>query len=114
QGQSAHTDSLKAEIQYRLQEQAFNEAKLAMDSARLNLAVILFPTINMNFSVVDDLDSAQALPPFAEVQTMAEKANPDLRAAMETAKQADFDVTAAKTAFLPTLTVELDYGMEAN
>jgi len=114
QGQSAHTDTLKAEIQYRLQEQAFNEAKLAMDSARLNLAVILFPTINMNFSVVDDLDSAQALPPFAEVQTMAEKANPDLRAAMETAKQADFDVTAAKTAFLPTLTVELDYGMEAN
>jgi len=114
QGQSAHTDSLKAEIQYRLQEQAFNEAKLAMDSARLNLAVILFPTINMNFSLVDDLDSAQAVPPFSEVQTMAEKANPNLRVAMETAKQAAFDVTTAKTAFLPTLTVELDYGMEAN
>ena len=114
QGQSAHTDSLKAEIQYRLQEQAFDEAKLAMESARLNLAVILFPTFNENFSVVDDLDSAQALAPFAEVQTMAEKANPDLRVALETAQEAELDVSAAKNAFLPTLSIDTDYGIEAN
>jgi outer membrane protein TolC len=114
QGQSPHTDSLKAEIQYRLQEQAFDEAKLAMESARLNLAVMLFPALNENFSVVDDLDSAQALPPFAEVQTMAEKSNPDLRAAIETQREANFDVTAAKTAFFPTLSIDGDYGIEAN
>lgn len=114
QGQSPHTDSLKAEIQYRLQEQAFDEAKLAMEGARLNLAVLLFPTFNENFSVVDDLDSAQALPPFAEVQTMAEKTNPDIRAAIQAERAASFDVTAAKTAFFPTLTVDGDYGIEAN
>jgi outer membrane protein TolC len=114
EGQSAHSDAIKAEIQYRLQEQAFDEARLTMEDARLSLAVLLFPTLNENFSVVDDLDSAQALPPFAEVQTMAEKENPDLRVAIETARQSDLDVTAAKTAFLPTLTVETDYGIEAN
>jgi outer membrane protein TolC len=114
EGQSAHSDAIKAEIQYRLQIQAFDEAKLTMEDARLSLAVLLFPSLNENFSVVDDLDSAQALPPFAEVQAMAEKENPDLRVAIETVRQSDLDVTGAKTAFLPTLTVETDYGMEAN
>lgn len=114
QGQSPHSDTLKAEIQYRIQKQAFDEARLAMEDARLDLAVTVFPTLNENFSVVDDLDSAQPLPPFPEVQAMAEKDNPDLRAAIQTAREADLDVTAAKTAFLPTLTVETDYGIEAN
>src|ERR1700730_7812237 len=74
----------------------------------------MFPTLNKNFSVVDDVDSAQALPPFSEVQAMAEKENPDLRVAVETLRASDLDVTAAKTAFLPTLTIEADYGIEAN
>jgi outer membrane protein len=114
QGQSPHSDTLKAEIQERLQAQAFDEARLGMEDARLNLAVMLFPTFDENFTAVDDLDTAQALPAFPEVQAMAEKENPDLRVAIETARQADLDVTAAKTAFLPTLTVETDYGIEAN
>jgi outer membrane protein TolC len=114
QGQSAHSDSVKGEIQYRLQQQAFDEAKLAMEDARLSLAVMLFPALNENFSVVDNLDSAQALPPFGEVQAMAEKENPDMRAALETQRQAELDVTAAKTAFFPTLVVDTDYGIEAN
>jgi outer membrane protein TolC len=114
QGQSPHSDTLKAEIQYRIQKQAFDEARLAMEDARLDLAVTIFPTLNENFSVVDDLDSAQPLPPFPEVQAMAEKDNPNLRAAIQTAREADLDVTSAKTAFLPTLSLETDYGIEAN
>ena len=45
---------------------------------------------------------------------MAEKQNPDLRVALETVQEADLDVKLAKTAFLPTLTVDTDYGIEAN
>jgi outer membrane protein TolC len=114
QGQAPHSDELKAEIQYRIQKQAFDEARFVMEDMRLALAVILFPDFNENFTVVDDLDSSPALPAFPEVQAMAEKQNPDLRAAMETARQADLDVKLAKTAFLPTLTVDTDYGIEAN
>jgi outer membrane protein TolC len=114
EGQGPHSDSLKAEVQYRIQQQAFDEAKLAMEDARLTLAVLLFPTFNENFSVVDDLDSAQALPAFPEIQAMAVKENPDLRVAIEAARESEFDVTAAKTAFLPTLTIDADYGIEAN
>jgi outer membrane protein len=114
QGQAPHSDAVKAEIQYRIQKQAFDEARFAMEDTRLGLAVILFPDFNENFTVVDDLDSAPALPPFPEIQGMAEKQNPDLRVALETAREADLDVKLAKTAFLPTLTVDTDYGIEAN
>jgi outer membrane protein TolC len=113
-GQAAHADVIKAEIQYRQQEQSFEESKLAMDNARLDLAVLLFPTLNENFTIVDDLESSAALPPFTEVQSMAAKENPTLRVALESARQADVDVFAAKAAFLPTLTLDVDYGIEAN
>src|SRR5579862_9405855 len=114
QGQAPHSDALKAEIQYRIQKQAFDEARFSMEDTRLGLGVILFPDFNVNFTVVDDLDSAPALPAFPEVQEMAEKQNPDMRVAMETMREADLDVKLAKTAFLPTLTIETDYGIEAN
>jgi outer membrane protein TolC len=114
QGQSAHSDAIKAELQYRIQKQAFDESRFAMEDARLTLAVMLFPDFNENYTVVDDLDSAPALPPFPDIQALAEKQNPDLRAAMQTVSGSDLEVKAAKTAFLPTLTVETDYGIEAN
>ena len=39
-GQSPHSDVIKAEIQYRLQQQTFDESKLAMEDARLTLGRI--------------------------------------------------------------------------
>lgn len=113
-GLAAHGDAVKAEIQFRQQEQAFDEAKLAMEDARLDLSVVLFPTLNENFSIVDDLDSPQPLPPFTEIQAMAGHENPDMRAATETLRAASLDVSAAKGAFLPSLSIETDYGIEAN
>jgi outer membrane protein TolC len=113
-GQAPHSDAIKAEIESQQQQQAFEEAGLAMENARLDLAVLLFPTLTENFSVVDDLDSPQPLPPFSEAETMAGKENPDLRVALETAREADLDVAAAKGAFLPSLSIDADYGIEAN
>jgi len=85
-----------------------------MENARLDLAVLLFPTLNENFTIVDDLESSAALPAFTEVQSMAAKENPALRVALESARQADAEVFAARAAFLPTLTLDVDYGIEAN
>jgi len=113
-GQTAHSDVVKAQIQAEQQQQTFDEAGLAMEDARLSLAVLLFPTLNENFSVVDDLGTAVSLPGFADIQGMAAKQNPFLRAAMETLQEADQDVAAAKGAFLPSFSVEMDYGIEAN
>ncbi|HKQ88673.1 MAG TPA: TolC family protein [Candidatus Acidoferrales bacterium] len=113
-GLVAHADVLKAQVQFEQQQQAFDQANLAMEDARLNLAVLLFPTLNENFTVVDDLDTPPALPGFSEMQDMAGKNNPDLHAAMEALREADVDVTSAKGAFLPSFSVEMDYGIEAN
>jgi outer membrane protein TolC len=113
-GQGAHNDVVKADIQYQHQRQAYQESLVAIDKARLNLAVLLSPDLNENFTVVDDLDSPQPLPPFADVREMALHQNPDLRAAEEAVSQAHVDVRIAKNALLPTLSVDLNYGIEAN
>jgi outer membrane protein TolC len=113
-GQVARADVIKAQIQYEQQKQVFREAQLAMENARLNLAVILFPGLNENFTVVDDLDSPRALPPFPDVQTMGERQNPDLRVATEALRQANLDVRAARNALLQTLALDVNYGIEAN
>jgi len=113
-GQTAHADVLRADIRFQQQRQAFDEANLAMENSRLDLAVMLFPILNENFSVVDDMDLTQTLPPFPELQSMAERENPDLRVASASVQAADQDVSAAKGSFLPSLTIDADYGIEAN
>lgn len=113
-GEVAHSDTVKSEIQYAAQDQAFRESKLAMDTARLDLAVLLFRDFDQNFGVVDDLNLAPALPVFTEVQTMAERENPDLQVANAALRAAQLDVKIAHQAYLPTLTADLAYGIEAN
>ena len=113
-GEVAHSDVVKFQLQYATTEQAFREAKLLMESTRLDLAVLLFRDFNENFSVVDDLHLAAALPSFAEVEVLAERENPNLRSANAALRAARLDVSIARQAFLPTLTVDFDYGIEAN
>lgn len=113
-GEAAHADVIKAQIQAAQQQQAFEEANLAMADARLNLAVLLFPTLDQNFTAVDDLDQAPPLPSFEEARALAAKANPDLRVAIDTLRESSLEVSAARNSFLPALTVDTDYGIESN
>ena len=113
-GQAAHADVVKAQIQEEQQQQALDEEVLGMEDARLRLAVLLFPALNENFTVVDDLGAAAEPPAFADVEAMAARENPEIRAATEVVREADQDVAAAKGAFLPSFNVEMDYGIEAN
>jgi outer membrane protein TolC len=114
EGQVAHSDVITFQIQFNQQEQAFAEANLTMDNARLNLAVLLFPDFEQNFNVVDDLDAAPSLPALGEVQKMAEANNPQIGAALAVLREARSDVSSARTAFLPSLSFDVDYGIEAN
>ena len=113
-GEVAHSDVVKAQIQFNFQDQALREAKLTMDTTRLDLAVLLYRDFNLNFNVVDDLDTPLPLPTMDEVTTMAEHENPDLRAANSALKAAKLDVALAKQGYLPSLTADFDYGIEAN
>ncbi|HYM23099.1 MAG TPA: TolC family protein, partial [Vicinamibacterales bacterium] len=113
-GQVARSDVIKADIQSRQQQQAFREATLAIDAARLALAVMLSPTLDENFTVVDDILGAPALPPFADVRAMAERDNPDVRAASEALRAAEQDTRVSRNAMYPSFVVDAVYGIEAN
>ena len=72
-GEVAHSDVIKAQIQANDQQRAVQDAKLSEQNARLTLAVLLFPNFFQDFSLVDDLAAAPALPPIGEVQQMAQE-----------------------------------------
>ena len=110
----AHSDVVKAQLLENLQQQSLQETKLGMENARLDLAVLLFRDFDQNFTIVDDLDAAPTLPPLPDVETMAGRQNPTLNVALETEHGARLDVTIARQAYLPTLTVDAVYGIEAN
>ena len=113
-GEVAHSDVVKSQLTYTAQDQALQEAKLAMESTRLDLAVLLFRDFNENFSIVDDLDVAPPLPPQADVEAMAGRQNPILAQAMEALRATDLDIKLARQAYLPTFSLDPVYGIEAN
>jgi outer membrane protein TolC len=113
-GEVAHSDVVKAQIQFNQQQRDLQEAQLAMDRTRLELAVLLFPDFNQNFMVVDDLQAPQPLPSFDEVQSMAGRQNPQLRAAVAALQAANQEVAAAWGGLLPNLTLDYFYGIDAN
>lgn len=113
-GEVAHSDVIKGQIQFQQKQRDLLEAQLAMDRSRAELAVLIFPDFNQNFSVVDDLQSPEPLPPFPEVQADAAKNNPDLRAALATVREASQEVAVAWNGFLPSLSFDYFYGIDAN
>jgi outer membrane protein TolC len=85
-----------------------------MNRSHLELAVLVFPDFNENFAIVDDLQTPEALPSFAEVQAAAANKNPQIRAAVATLQAAKQGVTSAWNGFLPSLSLDYFYGIDAN
>lgn len=112
-GEVAHADVIKADLQANERRRQLQEAQLAQLNARLDLAVLIFPDINDNFEVTDDLHAAIPMPTLAEVQQSAAKENPDVRAAQEAVKAAGYEVTAARAGYLPSLGLDYWYGIDA-
>jgi len=113
-GEVAHSDVIKAQIQTAQQQRDLQEAELEMNRSRLELAVLVFPDFNENFSVVDDLQMPEPLPSFPEVQAAAANKNPELRAALATVRQANQEVAVAWNGFLPSVSLDYFYGIDAN
>ncbi len=112
-GEVAHADVIKASIQARQQQRDLQEAQIAMERSRLDLAVILFADFNQNFTVVDDLQNPQPLPSLTEIAAAAQKNNPDLRAAVAAYQASRHEVTAAWGGLLPSLSLDYFYGIDA-
>ncbi|MBV9609760.1 MAG: TolC family protein, partial [Acidobacteria bacterium] len=113
-GEVAHSDVIKAQLQFNDRQRDLLEAQLNMRKARLDLAILLFPNFNQNFTVVDDLATQPPLPSRTEVQQLAAKNNPNLRAATAAFQVSAAEVGVAQAKFLPTLSLDYWYGIDAN
>lgn len=113
-GEVAHQDVIRFELQASQAQRDLDEAQLAMSEARLNLAVLLFPTFNQDFTIVDDLDTPPVLPSFKQTEAMAGNQNPEVAAALASYKSARVDVASARSDFLPSFSIDFDYGIQAN
>jgi outer membrane protein TolC len=113
-GEVARADVIKARIQSQQKDRDLQEAQLDMERSRLDLAVLLFQDFNQDFTVVDDLQTAEPLPSFAEIETTGTKNNPELRAALSAYQASKHEVSAAWGGLLPSLNVDFFYGIDSN
>ncbi len=113
-GEVAHSDVIKAQIQFQQQQRDLQEAELEMNRSRLELAVLVFTDFNQNFGVVDDLQTPEPLPSLPEAQAAAARQNPELRAALGVLQEARQEVGAAWSGFLPSIRLDYFYGIDAN
>ncbi len=113
-GEVAHSDVVKAQIQFQQVQREAREAELEMHRSRLELAVLVFPNFNQDFAIVDDLQTPEALPSLPEVRDAAAGKNPELRAALASLKAANQETLGAWNGFLPSLSLDYFYGIDAN
>jgi outer membrane protein TolC len=113
-GEVAHSDTVKARLQFVDRKRDRQEAQLALDKARIAFAVLLFPDYQTEYTVVDDLDTLAALPVYGEIQALAGKNSPDIRAAEAAVTQQDFELRSAKADRLPALSMDYYFGISAN
>ncbi len=113
-GEVAHADVIKAQLQLRQRLTDQNEAQTNIIKAKIALAVLIFPDLQTDFSVKDDLDQAELVPPLPEARAQAVASSPDVKAASLAVNQAGLDVTVAHYGYLPTVSLDFAYGLNAN
>ena len=112
-GEVAHADVIKAELQMQERRRQLQEAQLTLLKARLDLAVLIFPDFNDNYQTADDLHASVPLPPRDAFEAQAGQGNPEIRAAVETARASEHDVKAAWAGYLPNIGLDYFYGIDA-
>jgi outer membrane protein len=113
-GEAAHADVIKAELQTQQRQRDVSDARLAIEKARLALAVLVFPDFQQNFGVADDLEQLPPLESFEQIQQQAEAKSPELRIAQAGIQQEKADISAARAAYLPAPFFNYYFGIQAN
>lgn len=113
-GEAAHADVVKAQIQLEQRRIDLQNAQADQEKARIALGVLLFQDYGQPYTTADDLEAAVALPPLPEIQAMATRNNPDLRAAQAAITQQGYEIRATRAELYPTLSFDYFYGLNAN
>jgi outer membrane protein TolC len=113
-GEVAHADVVKAQIQVVQRQREAQEAELATLKSRLGLSVLVYPDYRDDIIVADDLQDVAPLPPLEMVKTAATGYSPDVKAAEASLQQETSDVSVARGAYLPSVSFDYFYGVNAN
>ena len=112
-GEVAHADTVRADLQIEQRQRELNDAKLAADRVRLDLGILLFSDPTTPYKLTSSLDELPKLPSFSEIEASSMNHNPDLKAAMESFHAARLGVTAARFAYAPDLSINYSYGIDS-
>jgi outer membrane protein TolC len=113
-GEAAHSDVIRAQMALPQLQRDLQDAQISVEKAKIALGVLIFPDFSAEFSVADDLDQPAMLPPMAEAQSQATASSPDLRVANASITEAGYDTQVARYGYLPSLGIDLFYGIDAN
>ncbi|MFZ0426481.1 MAG: TolC family protein [Acidobacteriota bacterium] len=113
-GEVAHADVLKAQLVAEQSQRDVLEAQLTAERAQIALAVLMFPDFRLGFNLVDDLASVPPLPAYAEIERAALETSPELQAAKAALRQEEYSVSAARSGYLPSLSLDYFFGINAN
>jgi outer membrane protein len=117
-GEVAHSDVLKAQLQFNDRKRDLDNSQTELMKARLELAVLILPSTSdfasREIKVADDLDEMPTLPDMDDVRRASAEKNPDLRAALAAVHASREEVTAARAAHLPSLALDYYYGIDAS
>ncbi|HTV04625.1 MAG TPA: TolC family protein [Acidobacteriaceae bacterium] len=113
-GDAAYADVLKARIQADDSQSALANAQLALEQARVALALLIFPNVNQPFDLMDDPSQVLTLPPRSQAQQEASTSNPELDAASKSVEAARQSLLSGRLGYLPSLTFDYYYGIDAN
>jgi outer membrane protein TolC len=112
-GEVAHADTVRADLQVQQRQRELNDAMVAADRARLDLGVMLFSDPGTTYTLTSSFDEFPALPSRSEIEAAAMANNPELKAAMESLRAAQHAVTASKFAYFPDLVLNYSVGIDA-
>ena len=110
--EAAHADVLKAQIQTQQREREYQDGQLALDRARLELAVLLFPDPTTSYQI-ETPGRPGPLPDRASVEAAARQNNPEIRSALASLQVSQADTYSARAALLPDLALNVTYGIDA-
>ena len=108
----AHADVVKALLTQQQRQRDLNDAVVAANKARLELAVLLFPDPRTPYTTVAP-DTPPPLPTEAEVNNLAATNNPEIRSALADLQASGAEVSAARAAYFPDLALNFTYGIDA-
>ena len=113
-GEAAHADVIKAQLQVEQRRRDVGDSELAIDKAKIGLAVLVFPQFRDDFTAEDNLEGVETLPAFPGMQEQAVRSSPELRAAQASLLAAGLGVDVARYGYLPSFALDFFYGINAN